>query len=283
MMLEETGIMESDRRGGVEARPARQPFTFAALIFDVDGTLADTEELHRQAFNEAFFSCGVGWRWGPALYAELLQITGGKERIANYISRQQLAATERGRLLRLIPQMHAAKTRLYRELVALGHLLPRPGVLRLMKEARRAGVKLAIASTTSPENVESLLVSSFGHDAPRWFSAVATGDIVARKKPAPDVYRLALEMLAIPAERAIAFEDSEHGVRSAKAAGLFTVATPSLWTIGQSFAAADLVLTSLADPDRPLYAIDEQRIGAKYLGLEQLARLHSAARLGVDS
>jgi len=248
----------------------------AALIFDVDGTLADTEELHRQAFNEAFFSCGVTWRWGPALYAELLQITGGKERIASYISRQQLPAAERGRLLRLIPQMHAAKTRLYRELVCLGHLRPRPGVLRLIKEARRAGVKLAIASTTSPENVESLLVSGFGDDAPRWFSAIATGDIVPRKKPAPDIYRLALEMLGTPPDRAVAFEDSEIGVRSAKSAGLFTVATPSLWTIGQDFSSADLVLTSLADPDKPLYAIDEQRIGAKYLGLEQLTRLHGA-------
>jgi HAD superfamily hydrolase (TIGR01509 family) len=259
-----------------DRQPARAAglLSFDALIFDVDGTMADTEELHRQAFNEAFFSCGVSWRWGPALYAELLQITGGKERIANYISRQQLPAAERGRLLRLIPQMHAAKTRLYRELIALGHLRPRPGVLRLMQEARRAGVKLAIASTTSPENVESLLVSSFGADAPRWFSAVATGDVVPHKKPAPDIYQLALEMLGTTPDRAVAFEDSAVGVRSAKSAGLFTVATPSLWTIGQDFSCADLVLTSLADPDKPLYAIDEQRVGAKYLALAQLARLH---------
>jgi HAD superfamily hydrolase (TIGR01509 family) len=248
-----------------------------ALIFDVDGTLADTEELHRQAFNEAFFACGVDWRWGPALYADLLQITGGKERISEYISRRQMPAAERGRLLRLIPQMHATKTRIYRELVALGHLRPRAGVVRLMKEARAAGLKLAIASTTSPENVESLLSSSFGRDASRWFSAIATGDVVPKKKPAPDIYNLALEKLAIEPERAIAFEDSAIGVRSAKAAGLFTVATPSLWTIGQDFTSADLVLTSLADPDRPLYATDEVRIGAKYLGLQQLTALHSAA------
>jgi beta-phosphoglucomutase-like phosphatase (HAD superfamily) len=253
-----------------------RPSTFDAFIFDVDGTLADTEELHRQAFNEAFFSCGVSWRWGPALYAELLQITGGKERIAHYISQQRMAAAERGRLLRLIPQIHAAKTRLYRELVALGHLLPRVGVLRLMKAARNVGLKLALASTTSPENVEALLVTSFGDDALSWFSAIATGDVVARKKPAPDIYNLALEMLGIAPQRAIAFEDSAIGVRAAKAANLFTVATPTLWTIGQDFSAADLVLTSLADPDKPLYATDELRIGAKYLGLEQLARLHSA-------
>jgi len=188
--------------------------TFDALVFDVDGTLADTEELHRQAFNEAFFACGIDWRWGPALYAELLQITGGKERIAEYISRHQMPASERGRLLRLVPQMHAAKTRIYRELVALGHLHPRPGVVRLMKEARAAGVKLAIASTTSPENVESLLWSSFGIEASRWFSAVATGDVVPRKKPAPDIYNLVLEKLGISPERAIAFERMSPTLRA---------------------------------------------------------------------
>jgi HAD superfamily hydrolase (TIGR01509 family) len=257
--------------------------TFDALVFDVDGTLADTEELHRRAFNEAFFACGVDWRWGPALYAELLQITGGKERIAEYISRRQMPACERGRLLRLIPQLHAAKTRIYRELVALGHLHPRAGVVRLMKEARGAGVKLAIASTTSPENVESLLSSSFGKDAPRWFSAIATGDVVPKKKPAPDIYNLALEKLGVAPERAIAFEDSAVGVRSAKAAGLFTVATPSLWTIGQDFALADLVLTSLADPEKPLYATDELRIGAKYLDLQRLAVLHSTVAMAPAS
>ncbi|HEY6924514.1 MAG TPA: HAD-IA family hydrolase, partial [Steroidobacteraceae bacterium] len=142
---------------------------------------------------------------------------------------------------------------------------------------------LAIASTTSPENVESLLSSSFGKDALRCFSVIATGDVVANKKPAPDIYHLALDELGISPGRAIAFEDSAIGVRSAKAAGLFTVATPSLWTIGQSFALADLVLTSLADPEKPLYATDELRIGAKYLGLEQLAMLHSTVAMAPAS
>jgi HAD superfamily hydrolase (TIGR01509 family) len=265
-----------ERGAGVIARGCRH-LPFDALIFDVDGTLADTEELHRQAFNEAFFACGINWRWGPALYAELLQTTGGKERMARYLSQQRVSAAERGHLLRLIPQIHATKTRLYRELVALGHLHPRAGVRRLIMEARNSGLKLAIASTTSPENVESLLTASFGSDAVGWFDVIATGDVVPRKKPAPDIYNFALERLGVPAQRAIAFEDSEIGVRAAKAAGLFTVATPSLWTIGQNFSAADVVLTSLADPERPLYAVDEIRIGAKYLGLDQLESLHSAA------
>jgi HAD superfamily hydrolase (TIGR01509 family) len=280
------GVGDGVSRGtGVASRGAggltsgRRPRTFDALVFDVDGTLADTEELHRQAFNEAFFVCGINWRWGPALYADLLQVTGGKERIASFLSQQRVAAAERGRLLRLIPQLHATKTRLYQELVALGHLRPRDGVRRLILEARSAGLQLAIASTTSPENVESLLTSSFGSDALSWFAAIATGDVVAKKKPAPDIYNLALEQLGVPAQRAIAFEDSAIGVRAAKAAGLFTVATPSLWTIGQDFTLADVVLTSLADPERPLYAMDELRIGAKYLGLDQLETLHAAALL----
>jgi HAD superfamily hydrolase (TIGR01509 family) len=276
----ETGVAS---RGAGGRTSGRRPLTFDALVFDVDGTLADTEELHRQAFNEAFFACGINWRWGPALYADLLGVTGGKERIASFLSQQRVPAAERGRLLRLIPQVHATKTRLYQELVALGHLRPRDGVRRLILEARSAGLQLAIASTTSPQNVESLLTSSFGSDALSWFAVIATGDVVAKKKPAPDIYNLALEQLGVAPQRAIAFEDSAIGVRAAKAAGLFTVATPSLWTIGQNFTPADVVLTSLADPERPLYAIDELRIGAKYLGLDQLETLHSAAILLKES
>ncbi len=248
--------------------------SFDALIFDVDGTMADTEELHRQAFNEAFFAGGLTWRWSPHLYAELLQITGGKERIAGYIYTLGLPAEQSRVYLDLVPQIHASKTRLYRELVELGHLRPRAGVKRLILEARAAGVRVAIASTTSPSNVESLLRASFGAEALHWFDAIATGDVVAAKKPAPDVYNLALTMLDIPPERAIAIEDSAIGLRAAKAAGLFTVVTPSLWTIGQDFTTADLVLTSLGDPERPLYALDERRIGAKFLGLRELNHEH---------
>jgi HAD superfamily hydrolase (TIGR01509 family) len=241
-----------------------------ALIFDVDGTIADTEELHRQSFNEAFQLCGIDWRWGPALYADLLRITGGKERIAAWLSRLQMSASERRRLLQSIPQIHAAKTACYRERVASGHLRPREGVVRLIGEARAAGLKIAIASTTSPENVTALLAASF---SPTWFDVIATGDVVRSKKPAPDIYQLALARLSVGTGSAVAFEDSAVGVRAAKAAGIFTVATPTLWTIGQDLSSADLVLTSLADPDRPLYATDELKVGAKCLGLEQLATL----------
>ena len=248
-----------------------------ALIFDVDGTLADTEEVHRQAFNLAFGACRLDWIWEPPLYGELLQVTGGKERIASYIERLQLPAAQRRGLNDLIPEIHRAKTRLYEELIQVGHVRPRAGVRRLMMEARDAGIRVALATTTSPENIEPLITAGFGHQALNWFDAIAAGDVVARKKPAPDIYNVALKSLGVDPARAIAVEDSAIGVASAKAAGLFTVATPNMWTYDQDFTAADLLLSSLGDPAEPLAPADEKRLGAAYLSIERLAALHAAA------
>ncbi len=252
-----------------------------ALIFDVDGTLADTEEVHRQAFNLAFGACRLDWIWEAPLYSELLQVTGGKERIASFIERLRLPATERDCLNGLIPEIHRAKTRLYRELIQVGQVRPRAGVRRLMMEARDAGMRVAIASTTSPENIEPLITAGFGYQALKWFDTIAAGDVVANKKPAPDIYNVALKSLGVHPARAIAVEDSAIGVTSAKAAGLFTVATPNIWTQTQDFTAADLLLGSLGDPAEPLEPADERRLGAKYLSLERLAALHAAAQTGV--
>jgi HAD superfamily hydrolase (TIGR01509 family) len=253
----------------------------AALIFDVDGTLADTEEVHRQAFNLAFGACRLDWIWDAPLYGELLRVTGGKERIASYIERLRLPATQSRCLNDLIPQIHRAKTRLYRELIEVGQVKARTGVRRLMMEARNAGVRVAIASTTSPENIEPLVTAGLGPQAMSWFDTIATGDVVANKKPAPDIYNVALKMLGVHPARAIAVEDSAIGVESAKAAGLFTVATPNLWTRTQDFEAADLLLGSLGDPEEPLAPADEARLGARFLSLERLAALHAAAQTGV--
>jgi HAD superfamily hydrolase (TIGR01509 family) len=248
-----------------------------ALIFDVDGTLADTEEAHRLAFNDAFWAHGLDFCWSRELYCELLKVTGGKERLAAFFDRIPLTASERRRLCGLIPWLHTTKTSFYRERIARGGVPLRPGVRRLMAEARGADIRLAIASTTSPDNVAALLEGALGDEALAEFSVIATGDAVPRKKPAPDIYLLALRRLDVSPRHAIAFEDSAIGVAAAKAAGLFTVATPSDWTRDQDFAAADLLLPSLADPAAPLEAADEWRIGAPYLGLEQLVTFHAAA------
>ncbi|HEY1891404.1 MAG TPA: HAD-IA family hydrolase [Steroidobacteraceae bacterium] len=249
-----------------------------ALIFDVDGTLADTEEAHRESFNDAFRAHGLEFSWSRELYRELLRVTGGKERLGAFFDRARPFASDRARLHALIPRLHATKTSFYRERVEGGRVPLRCGVRRLMSEARAAGVRLAIASTTSPENVSVLLEGALGYEALADFSVIATGDAVPRKKPAPDIYLLALSRLDVTARRAVAFEDSSIGVAAAKAAGLLTVATPNDWTRDQDFAAADLVLPCLADPGSPLGAADAWRIGAPYLGLEQLAIFHAATR-----
>ncbi len=254
-----------------------------ALIFDVDGTLADTEEAHRQAFNSAFREHGLAFGWDRATYGGLLWVTGGKERIERYIDSLQLAPSERWRLKRLVASIHAAKTRAYARQIEAGEVRLRPGIERLIAEARASGVALAIASTTTPANVESLIAATLGREALSWFRAIATGDVVPNKKPAPDIYLLALARLGLPAAQCAAFEDSETGVRAAKAARLFTVATPTWWSAAQSFGAADLVLPSLGEPGRPLDEAAESRIGAKFLGLAQLRALHSAALNSVRS
>ena len=255
--------------------------SFEALIFDVDGTLADTEEVHRQAFNLAFSACRLDWFWEASQYGELLRVTGGKERLAHFVGLLQLPAAERRRLNALIPGIHRAKTRLYAQLIEVGHVQVRAGVRRLVMEARAAGIRVAIASTTSPENIAPLITAGFGSQALDWFDTIAAGDVVARKKPAPDIYNVALKSLGVHPACAIAVEDSAIGVISAKAAGLFTVATPSIWTQTQDFTAADLLLGSLGDPAAPLEPADQERLGAHYLSLERLAALHAAAQTGV--
>ncbi|MBC7992469.1 MAG: HAD-IA family hydrolase [Rhizobacter sp.] len=223
-----------------------------ALIFDVDGTLADTEEAHRVAFNLAFERYRLGWVWEPSEYRELLSTTGGKERMARYIDELPLGAAERQRMHMLVPDIHAEKTRFYSSFVNDGAVPLRPGVARLLDEARSAGCRLAIASTTTAINIDKLLQSTLGARGLDLFSVIACGDQVRAKKPAPDIYRLALRGLELPAEQAVAFEDSPNGLRAALGAGLWTVVTPNFWTEDKDFSKASLLLPHLGDPHQPL-------------------------------
>jgi HAD superfamily hydrolase (TIGR01509 family) len=222
-----------------------------ALIFDLDGTLADTEETHRQSFNAAFIEFSLWWDWSPPLYAELLAISGGKERLRHYIGTLRVSAAERARLLETVPALHETKTRIYTELIQRGRRPFRPGVLPLLAAASAAGLKLAIASTTTSANVSALLEANLGAASRIRFDVIACGDQVKEKKPAPDIYQLVLASLRLAPEDCVALEDSLNGLRAAKAAGLATVVTPSRWTMEQDFSAADLVLPSLEGLDLP--------------------------------
>lgn len=220
-----------------------------ALIFDVDGTLAETEEAHREAFNRVFAERGLGWSWDQPLYKRLLDVTGGKERIAYYLAdfdppRAGVPADAQsdGQALKAwIAGLHAEKTAIYNAIIAEGGVPLRPGVEPLLRAAKAAGVRLAIATTTSLPNVESLLAATLGEGWESVFETIAAGDQVKAKKPAPDVFNLALERLGLPASACLALEDSVNGLKSARAAGLGVVVTTSVYTLDQTFPEARIV------------------------------------------
>lgn len=243
-----------------------------ALIFDVDGTLADTEDAHRRAFNGAFSDQGLDWNWSRPLYADLLATTGGKERLAAYIESLPVAPAEGARLKELIPAIHARKTALYTSMVGAGEVTLRDGVARLIDEAWQAGVRLAIATTTTYANIEALLRVNLGAGAVARFATIGAADHARRKKPAPDIYLHVLRELNLPARDCAAFEDSCNGVAAAKGASLFTVVTPSYWTRGEDFSAADLVLPTLGSPDRPLPDRAAALVGNFMLGIREIER-----------
>jgi HAD superfamily hydrolase (TIGR01509 family) len=215
--------------------------TLRALIFDVDGTLAETEEAHRAAFNRTFAEAGLNWHWTVEDYTYLLETTGGKERMRRH--RMDLGVTHPSD--EMIAAMHEIKTSIYAGILAGGGLELRPGVSDLIECARSAGLKIAVATTTNLPNVEALCQSCWGCRATDVFDVIAAGDEVAAKKPAPDVFNLALKRLNISAADAIAFEDSFNGLRSASDAGLRTLVTPSVYTAHQDFASASWIASDL--------------------------------------
>ena len=211
-----------------------------ALIFDVDGTLAETEELHRQAFNRAFAVAGVDFTWNRELYGELLGVTGGRRRILSYFERRGMAIDDAA--LASATQLHAAKNRHYAEAMAGGAIALRPGVARVVAEARESGIKVAIATTTGRSNLTALLDAVAATLPRNSFDVVVTGEDVTALKPDPEAYVLALRRLGLPAAACLAFEDSEVGLRAAVGAGIATIVTPSLYTRHQDFSLALAVL-----------------------------------------
>lgn len=211
-----------------------------ALIFDVDGTLSETEDVHRRAFNEIFDAAGIGWHWSRMTYRRLLAVTGGKERMCAWRSETGSGPDDAA-----IVALHLRKTERYGEMIAAGGAGLRPGIAELVALARSRGLHCAIATTTNRPNVDVLVRAAWGRPAEEVFDVIAAGDEVAAKKPAPDVYLQALRQLGVTAPEAMAFEDSRNGVVAARAAGLLVVATPSIYTEGDDLSGASLNLPSL--------------------------------------
>jgi beta-phosphoglucomutase-like phosphatase (HAD superfamily) len=248
----------------------------SAVLFDVDGTLADTErDGHRIAFNAAFAEFGLTWHWNVELYGELLKITGGKERIRYYLEKYLPDKIKISNLENWISDLHKIKTKHFVALLKSGQIPLRPGVARLIQELRTAKIIIAIATTTTPENVTTLLKSTLGDSSLNWFNIIAAGNIVSEKKPAPDIYIWALEHLRLQAPQCIAIEDSELGLNSALAAGLDTVVTVSSYTKLQNFTGASVVLSDLGEPSRPFTVLSGNAHGNKLVNVKMLNKIGS--------
>lgn len=249
-----------------------------ALLFDVDGTLADTEEIHRHAFNAAFAAAGLDWHWDRPLYHQLLEVTGGRERIRHYLDRYLPGFERPADLEGFIAGLHRDKTGHYLEMLARGRVPLRPGVERLMQDARARGLRLAIVTTTTPANVTSLLTHSFTVDASGWFDLIAAGDVVAHKKPAPDIYHYALQQTGLAPAECLAFEDSVNGLRSALSAGVDTLITLNRFTADHDFSGASVVLDQLGEPGNPCRLIAGDLDPDGLVDMAYLQRLHAYCR-----
>jgi HAD superfamily hydrolase (TIGR01509 family) len=219
-------------------------FRSRALIFDVDGTMAETEEVHRRAFNAAFVRANIGWCWGRDVYKDLLRVAGGKERIRAFDRLQEgssvLSDAE-------IVELHRVKTAIYAELIASGGCPLRPGVQALLTAARTRGQRLAIATTTSRGNIDSLLVAALGTEWADSFAVIVAGDEVPNKKPAPDVYLEALSRLNLPASECLAIEDSGIGLIAATQAGIAALIVRSDYFREDDFSDALLAVDDLTE------------------------------------
>jgi HAD superfamily hydrolase (TIGR01509 family) len=245
-----------------------------ALIFDVDGTLADTEEFHRRAFNAAFSAADLNWWWNRGTYRELLRVAGGRQRMRAFAEREDRVTTARADFEELLTALHAAKTRRYDASLREEPLPLRPGIARLFDEAAAEHLTLAIATTTTAANLDALLEPHFGRDWRERFAAVVSGSEIKRLKPEPDVYLETLRQLGLDARECLAFEDSANGIRSAERAGLVVIATPTWYSLAESLPPTFVSLPHLGDPDHPL---PKGTPGAPFVDLERLREWHRLA------
>lgn len=209
-----------------------------ALIFDVDGTLADTEDAHREAFNDAFAKAGLDWHWDRALYKDLLAVTGGQKRIRFFLEGHRPEVLQRPDIDDLIPELHKSKTDFFVGRLKNGQVPLRPGIEDLINEARAKNFTIAIATTTTPVNVTTLLEVNLGADSLNWFACIGDGGQVPVLKPEPDVYDWVLDKLGLAPGETLALEDSRNGLVAAQGADIPCLVVTNDYTEGQDFTGA---------------------------------------------
>ena len=248
-----------------------------ALLFDVDGTLAETEEVHRLAFNRAFADAGLNWNWTQILYRQLLAVSGGRERIRHFIDSCGAGLPPGVDAETLITSLHRDKTRHYANLLSSGGIALRPGVERLLRQAGAERLRLAIVTTTSAENLRPLLQATVGSEAASWFEVVCTASEAPVKKPAPDAYLWTLGRLGLAGRDCLAIEDTANGVAAARAAGIPVLVTESAYSAGENFDGAAAVVSDLGEPDRPFRLLAGSDHGWRHVDVELLRLWHADA------
>jgi len=239
------------------------------IIFDVDGTIADTEDIHRQAFNKAFSKFDLNWHWSKEKYHELLFISGGKERITRCLAEDNATKKNTG----FIEELHKCKSEYYRSILLSSDISLRPGVKRLITEAKEKNIKIGIATNSSTENLQVLIKKTFKVEPEKLFNTIVTNNIIIDKKPSPEVYYRALKNLELSANKCIAVEDTANGNASAIRAGLRTVITTHAYTADNDFDGASLVLNNLGEPEEG-FCVDEKFYCKKnYVDIELLNKI----------
>ena len=247
-----------------------------AILFDVGGTIAESEEIHRVSFNEAFKEFGLNWYWDEAIYRELVFIGGGKERIKHYITRAWPEMLKQKNLTKYIESVHRIKGQIYEELLNNTQYKTRPGIIRLLKELKNEKIRLAIVSDTTEENLINLFKKGLGINPIEWFEILAHGGCTIQKKPSPDIYLWTLERLKLPPESCLAIEDAPRGVDSAIDAGLKVLVTPSIYTLEEKFEKSSLLLSHLGEPEEPFNVIKGDAFGHSFVDLDLLKKIHGS-------
>lgn len=223
-----------------------------SLIFDVDGTLADTEEVHRQAFNQAFVEFGLDWNWTPKLYTKLLETSGGRERMRKFGADLRADFNSEAGFESFINDLHQTKSAIYRDKLTSGQVPLRAGVTRLIDEGRAAGLTLGIATSSSTANLHALLDQNLPAEWPTWFTSIHTCDTVPSKKPSPAVYQAVLAETGVPAANSMAFEDTVNGLLACTAIDLPVVITTHYFTRHHHFPGAAMVCDGLGSDTQPV-------------------------------
>ncbi len=250
--------------------------TLRAILFDVDGTLADTEALgHRPAYNRAFRKLGLSFRWTPKLYRRLLRQPGGRERLKHYLLQYQPelgAESEEAQrdIDAWVAKVHELKSKYFKRFMRHGRVPLRPGIARIMREARESGLKLAIVTNASLKTLKPVLQYSMGPELAAEVAVIASGEEVQRKKPAPDLYQLAMQRLGVQPHECVALEDSEMGLEAAAAAGVAAVVTVNSDTLEQDFTEAALVVSSLGEPGAPMRVLKGKHAGLPWITADSL-------------